>query len=245
MAETTDLRKCDVGLAGLAGPGRSVAQDISSLLYQVATYDSQPVETGVPADQIVRAQSLAELVGMLRQPRTIFIFSETEAQTDTTIGELLPHLSHQDLLIDASNSYFKHTTRRARSLSQMSIDFMGLGLCGGDGLEWRGTIMAGGRREAHVRARPLLEALASRVEGEPSVGYHDSPAAAHFVRMVHSGIEYALMQLVFETFDLLQRTLQLSDKDIDDISSNWRIGVLNRHLQEFSGNVFSPVPKGS
>jgi 6-phosphogluconate dehydrogenase len=245
MAETTDLRKCDVGLAGLAGPGRSVAQDISSLLYHVATYDSQPGETGVPADQIVRAQSLAELVGMLRQPRTIFIFSETEAQTDTTIGELLPHLSHQDLLIDASNSYFKHTTRRARSLSQMSIDFMGLGLCGGDGLEWRGTIMAGGRREAHVRARPLLEALASRVEGEPSVGYHDSPAAAHFVRMVHSGIEYALMQLVFETFDLLQRTLQLSDKDIDDISSNWRIGVLNRHLQEFSGNVFSPVPKGS
>ncbi|HEX4120994.1 MAG TPA: NAD(P)-binding domain-containing protein [Verrucomicrobiae bacterium] len=243
----TDLRKCDVGIAGLAGLGRSVARDISSHLYQVAAYDSQPRDRAnvVAADPFVHAQTLAELAGLLRQPRTIFIFCETEAQIDTVIGELLPHLSQQDLLIDGSNSYFKDTTRRARALSQRSIDFMGLGLWG-IGPERRGTmIMAGGRREAHVRTRPLLEALASNTNGEPAVGYHDSPAAAHFVRMVHAGIEYALMQLVFETFDLMQRTLQLSDQDLHDVCANWRIGVFNGHLREFSGNVFSPVFKRS
>src|SRR5580704_10382075 len=110
---TTDLRKCDVGLAGLAGKGRSVAQDISNQLYQVAAYDSGSRERANAdgSGQYVHAQSIAELVGMLRQPRTIFIFCENEAQTDTTIGELLPHLSQHDLLIDASNSYFKDTTR--------------------------------------------------------------------------------------------------------------------------------------
>lgn len=224
--------------------GHSVVRDISSHLFQVAAYDSLPRDSTSAAGpgQFFRAQSLAELVGMLRRPRTIFIFCDTEAQTDTTIDQLLPFLSHQDILIDAGNSHFKDTTRRARNLSLQSIEFMGLGLCGTGGTERGGSmIMAGGRREAHLRTRPLLEALASRVQGEPSVGYHDAPAAAHFVRMVHQGIEYTLMQLVFETFELMQRTLQLSDEDLHDVCSTWRIGVFNGYLAEFSGHAFSRV----
>jgi 6-phosphogluconate dehydrogenase len=250
MADT-DSGKCDVGVAGLGGMGRSIAQNISSHLFKVAACDSHPrrggvLPQGLAEDQLLHAQTLPELAGLVRQPRKIFIFGETEASTDAIIEELLPHLAPRDLLIDAGDSYFRDAERRARKLSERHIEFMVLGIAGGDAAARQGAmIMAGGRREDYARTRPLLEALAAKVKGEPSAGYVGSAAAACFARMVHAGIEYGLMQLVSETFDLMQRTLVLSDEQLRDVSGAWHIGVLNGYLAEVSGHLFDPEDEGT
>jgi 6-phosphogluconate dehydrogenase len=247
----TDSGKYNVGVAGLGGMGRSIAQNISSHRFQVATCDPHPqrgadLPEDLARDPVLHAQTLPELAGLLHQPRTIFIFGETEAETDAIMDELLPHLAPRDLLIDAGDSNYKDAERRARKLSERSIEFMGLGIAVGDAAARQGVmIMAGGRRDVYARTRPLLEALAANIKGGPSVGYLGSAAGACFARMVHAGIEYGLMQLVSETFDLMQRTLELSDEQLHDVSSAWHRGVLNGYLAEVSGHLFNPVDEGT
>jgi 6-phosphogluconate dehydrogenase len=245
MADS-DSGKCDVGVAGLGGMGARIARSISSHLFHVGAWDSRP--QGIPAlterlgaDQLLRAETLPELAGLLRRPRTIFIFGQTAARTDAIIDELLPHLTKRDLLIDAGDSHFKDAARRARKVSERSAEFMCLGIAGGDAEAQQGVmLMAGGPREAYARTRPLLEALAHNVNGEPSVGYLGSPAAACFARMVHAGIEHGLMQLVSEAFDLMERTFGLSGDPLHGVS-----GVLDDYLAEVSGHLFNPVEAGT
>ncbi|HUD49692.1 MAG TPA: NAD(P)-binding domain-containing protein [Candidatus Baltobacteraceae bacterium] len=247
----TDSGKCDVGVAGLGGIGLGIAQNISSHLYQVATCDPRPqkgeaLAEGLAADPLLRARTLPELAGMLRQPRIIFLFGETEAPTDAMIDELLPHLTPRDLLIDAGDSHFKDAERRARKLSERSVEFMALGIAGGEEAARQGAmIVAGGGREVYARMRPLLEALATNVKGEPSVGHLGSAAAASFARMVHEGIECGLLQLVSEAFDLMQRTLELSEEQLQDVSGAWRVGALNDYRAEAFGHVFDPLDGGT
>jgi 6-phosphogluconate dehydrogenase len=101
--------------------------------------------------------------------------------------------------------------------------------------------MAGGGSEARRQARPLLEAMAASVRGEPCVSCFETAAAAHFVAMVHAVIDYALLQLLSETLDLLQRTLRLTDEELDDASGARRLGLLNGHLMEISGRFLDPA----
>jgi 6-phosphogluconate dehydrogenase len=243
----TDSAKCNVGVAGLAGMGGSIARNISSHLVPVATCDSRTPKGGAPRDdQLLRAQSLPELAGLLRQPRTIFIFGDTCASTDAIIDELLPYLAPRDLLIDVGDSHFRDAERRACKLSERSIEFMCVGIAGGDATDGQGgMIMAGGRRDVYARTRPLLETLAANINGEPSVGYLGSAAAACFARMVHAGIEYGLMQLVSEIFDLMQRTLVLSDEQLHDVTGARHVGVLDGYLAEVSGHLSKPVDEGT
>jgi 6-phosphogluconate dehydrogenase len=249
MSET-DSGKYDVGVAGLGGMGANIARSISSHQFRVATCDPRPstsgaLAEGLAAEQLLHTQSLPELAGLLRQPRMIFISGETGSSTDAIIDELLPHLAPRDLLIDAGDSYFKDAVARARRLAERSIEFMCLGIAGGEAMARQGAmIMAGARREVHARTRPLLEALAANVKGRPSIGYLGW-AAACFVRMVHAGIEYGLMQVVSETFDLLERILGLSEQQLQDVSGAWHNGALNGYLAEVSGHPFHPADEGT
>jgi 6-phosphogluconate dehydrogenase len=101
--------------------------------------------------------------------------------------------------------------------------------------------MAGGGREARRQARPLLETMAATVRGELCVSLFESAAAAHFVQMVHVGIECALLQLLSETFDLLQRALLLTEAELNDVAGAWHLGILNGYLVEISGRVLNPA----
>lgn len=243
----SDSGKFDVGVAGLSGVGRSIARNISSHLFQVAACDPRPESNVVlPGDlwedDLFQVQSLPELAGVLRQPRTIFIFAETGEETDAIIDELLPYLAPRDILIDAGDSHFKDADRRARAVLERSAEFICLGIAGGDAAARKGAmIMAGGRLETYARIRPLLEALAGNVKGGPSVGYLGSAAAVCFARMVHAGIEHGLMQLVSETFDLMQRTSLLTDEQLQDVSRTLHVGVLSSYLAEVSGHLMDPV----
>src|SRR5262249_29836853 len=145
-------------------------------------------------------------VGMLRKPRAIMLLVPAGPPVDSVIRELLPLLSPGDLLIDAGNSHFPDTDLRYKALAGKSVHFFGMGVSGGEwGARHGPSMMPGGPKDAYERVRPILEAIAAKVNGEPCVTYLGPGSAGHYVKMVHNGIEYGLMQLISETYDLMKR----------------------------------------
>jgi len=161
---------------------------------------------------------------------------------DSVIGDLLPHLETGDLIIDAGNSYFKDTNLRARNLAAKGIQFLGVGVSGGEeGARHGPSIMPGGPKEAYERVRLLLEAVAAKVDGDPCGAYRGPGSAGYFAKAVHNGIEYAVMQLLAETYDLMKRGLGLSDDELRDVYHTWNQGELNGYLIEITSHIFGKV----
>ncbi|MCX6629157.1 MAG: NADP-dependent phosphogluconate dehydrogenase, partial [Candidatus Solibacter sp.] len=134
------------------------------------------------------------------------------------------------------------TDLRARDLTEKGILFLVVGVSGGeDGARHGASIMPGGPREAYDRVRPLLEAVAAKVDGDPCVAYLGPGSAGHFVKMVHNGIEYALMQLLAETYDLMKRGLGLNDDGLSDVYHIWNQGELGSYLLEITSRIFRKV----
>src|SRR5581483_1287846 len=162
------------------------------------------------------------------------------APVDSVIKDLLPHLDQGDLIIDAGNSYFKDTDVRARNLTTQDIQFLGVGVSGGEAGARNGpSIMPGGPKEAYERVRPVLEAVAAKVNSEPCVTWLGPGSAGHFAKMVHNGIEYAVMQLLAETYDLMKRGLGMNDDELHVVYKAWDDGELNGYLTEITSHVFS------
>jgi len=166
------------------------------------------------------------------------------APVDSVIKDLLPHLDKGDLIIDAGNSYFKDTDLRARNLAAKGIQFLGVGVSGGEeGARHGPSIMPGGPKQAYERVRPVFEAVAAQIHGDPCVTWLGPGSAGHFVKMVHNGIEYAVMQLFAEAYDLMKRGLGLNDDELHDVFSTWNNGELNGYLMEITSHIFSTVDK--
>jgi 6-phosphogluconate dehydrogenase len=162
------------------------------------------------------------------------------APVDSVINDLLAHLQPGDLIIDGGNSYFKDTDVRARNLAAKGIQFLGVGVSGGeDGARHGPSIMPGGPKEAYERVRPVFEAAAAKVNGDPCVTWLGPGSAGHFVKMVHNGIEYGLMQLLAETYDLMKRSLGLNDDEVREVYALWNKGELNGYLVEITSHIFS------
>jgi 6-phosphogluconate dehydrogenase len=188
------------------------------------------------------AANARELIANLRQPRTILISSPAGEPADSVIEELLPGLDEGDLLMDAGNSYFKDTARHSSRLTDRGIQFMGVGLAGGqEGPGQGAVVMAGGGSEARERTRPLLEAIAAKVGGKPCVSSLETVAAAHFAKMVHAGTEHALLELLSETFDLTRRASRLSNEEMRHAPGAWQAGAFEGYLMEIGGRVFEPA----
>jgi 6-phosphogluconate dehydrogenase len=185
------------------------------------------------------ADSIMELIGLLRKPRAVMMLVTAGSPVDSVIDDVLPHLEKGDLLIDAGNSHFKDTNRRVEQLTEKGINFLGVGVSGGEeGARFGPSIMPGGPQEAYERVRPVFEAVAARVNGEPCVEWLGHGSAGHFVKMVHNGIEYAVMQLIAETYDLMKRGLGLTNDEMHDTFSDWNSGELNSYLLEITSHIF-------
>ena len=155
------------------------------------------------------------------------------------IGEILPFLEPGDVLIDGGNSHFTDTDRRIESLSEKQVLFLGLGVSGGEsGARYGPSLMPGGPREAYDRVAPVLQAAAAQVNGEPCVAYLGPGSAGHYVKMVHNGIEYGLMELIAETYDFLKRALGLQPRDLAAIFEQWNREELNSFLIEITSKIF-------
>jgi len=244
-----DSAQCEIGVIGLDAAGCGVALNLAHHRFNVAACDWEPQPAPTPAQaalavgrEVGLAANPRELLANLRQPRTVFIFTGVGPPAWSLLEETLLELKSGDLLLDAGNSYFKDTARRGQWLAEQGVQYMGLGLAGGqEGPRQGAIVMAGGGDEARLRARPLLEAIATKVHGEPCVSFLETPAAAHFARMVHAGIEHTLLQLLAETFDLMQRASLQADERLDDPAAAWHASVFNGYLMEITGRAFEPV----
>ncbi len=147
-----------------------------------------------------------------------------------------------DIIIDAGNSYYKDSDVRARKLALKGIYFLGTGISGGEeGARHGPSIMPGGPKEAYEKIKPLFEKAAAHVDGDPCVTYLGRGSAGHFVKMVHNGIEYGIMQLISETYDLMKRGLGVNDDDLYTIYKKWSGTNLNSYLIEITAEIFTQI----
>ena len=188
-------------MVGLGVMGRNFVLNMADHGFSVAGYDKDAAKVEAlrqEADErdIRGAADIKEFIALLRKPRAVMMLVPAGAPVDSVIKDLLPHLDKGDLIIDAGNSYFKDTDVRARNLTAKGIQFLGVGVSGGEeGARHGPSIMPGGPKEAYERVRPVFEAAAAKVNGDPCVTWLGPGSAGHFVKMVHNGIEYGVMQL--------------------------------------------------
>ena len=233
--------KYSLGILGLGVMGRSLAQNFARNGYPPIGYDVAPK---LPADfNIAVTNSLEELVGALTPPRTIFLMVPAGNPVDDAIANLKPFLQKGDLIIDGGNSYFADTERRVKELAQEGLDFIGMGVSGGEsGALWGPSMMPGGAKQAWPRIRAMFEAIAAKAEdGEPCVAWMGSGGAGHYVKMVHNGIEYGDMQLIAETYDLLHRGAGISNAELAQIFAAWNTRELRSYLIEITAKILERI----
>jgi 6-phosphogluconate dehydrogenase len=193
---------CEMGMVGLGVMGRNLALNMVDKGFSVAGYDVD----GQKVDALDResgghgargTRSAEELVSALQKPRAIMMMVPAGAPVDAAISGLLPYLEGGDILIDGGNSHFIETDGRSRTLGEKGILYLGVGISGGErGARLGPSIMPGGSEEGYARVRPMFEAIAASVDGEACAAYMGPGSAGHYVKMVHNGIEYGIMQLI-------------------------------------------------
>jgi 6-phosphogluconate dehydrogenase len=242
-----ETERHEIGMIGLGVMGRNMLLNMADHGFSGAGYDKDPEKVDTLQKEsaehdIHSVPNIKDFIDLLRRPRAIMMLVPAGPPVDSVIADLLPHLETGDLIIDAGNSYFKDTNLRARNLAAKAIQFLGVGVSGGEeGARHGASIMPGGPEEAYERVRPLLEAGAAKVNGDACVAYLGPGSAGHFVKMVHNGIEYAVMQLLAETYDLMKRGLGLSDDELREVYDTWNQGELNGYLIEITGRIFGKV----
>lgn len=185
-------------------------------------------------------EDLADFLGKLDRPRNIMLLVPAGPIVDKVIADLAPHLDADDLIIDGGNSHFTDTERRETELSAKNIGFMGVGVSGGEeGARHGASIMPGGTRAHYDRIEKTLQAVAAKVDGEPCVAYMGATSAGHFVKMVHNGIEYGMMQLIAETYDFMRRVLEMDAEEMSEMFAEWNAGELSSFLIEITATVLA------
>jgi 6-phosphogluconate dehydrogenase len=245
MANIQPEQQYEIGMVGLGVMGRNFLLNMADHGHSVAGYDKDASKVAALRQEaenrdIRGATDIKEFIALLRKPRAIMMLVPAGAPVDSVIQHVLPRLDNGDLIIDAGNSYFKDSDVRTRNLAAKGIRFLGVGVSGGEeGARHGPSIMPGGPKQAYERVRPVFEAAAAKANGDPCVTWLGPGSAGHFVKMVHNGIEYAVMQLLAETYDLMKRGLGMNDDELHEAYALWNKGELNGYLVEITSHVFS------
>src|SRR5690606_5258886 len=171
--------------------------------------------------------------------RRIMMLVQAGKPVDDVLGELIPLLDKGDIVIDGGNSHYTDTLRRVQYMQEKGFHFMGMGVSGGEEGARRGpSIMPGGDPEAYPHVKPILEAVAAKVNGVPCVAHLGNGAAGHYVKMVHNGIEYSIMQLISECYDLLHNGLGLNNDELHQVFDSWNKGDMQSFLVEITKDIF-------
>ncbi len=238
-------QKYDFGMVGLGVMGSNLLYNIADHGFSVIGFDlnsekAKNLEKEATPNTDVKGVSIIEdFISQLNTPRKIMLLVPAGKPVDDVIENLLPHLSKGDIIIDGGNSHYVDTVRRVKYLADQEFHFMGMGVSGGEEGARKGpSIMPGGDVEAFKVVQPILEAVAAKVNGEACTAYMGKDAAGHYVKMVHNGIEYAIMQLISEVYDLMHRGLGLSNEEMHQIFHQWNQEELNSFLIEITADIF-------
>ncbi len=237
----------DIGMIGLGTMGRNLALNIADHGYSVTGYNRhldkvELLEKEAEGRNVLGAKSEEELTKALRKPRAIMMMVPAGKAVDQVIRGLLPYLEPGDIVIDGGNSHYKDTNIRGEALSGKGIHLLGVGISGGEkGARFGPSVMPGGEKEAYERVRQIFEAAAAKVDGNPCVVYLGPGSAGHYVKMVHNGIEYGLMQLISETYNFMKSALSLNDSELADVYQEWNEGELQSFLIEITAEIFRQI----
>ncbi len=242
----------DVAVIGTGVMGSNLARNLAGQGGQrVALYDldvdrARGVADAHPEAEFLVASSPAELAGMLRTPRVAILMVNAGPATDAAIGAIAEVFSPGDIIVDGGNSLFTDTIARGQRLADTGIEFVGVGISGGEVGALEGpSMMVGGSEAAWARLRPLLTPIAARAavpgaaEAVACVAHIGTDGAGHFVKMVHNGIEYADMQLIAEACTILRDDLGLSPARIAEVLTEWNAGELESYLIEVTAEVLA------
>jgi len=225
--------------------GRNLALNMNDHGYRVAGFDknNSPVETfnkETDKRKAFATSDLSEFIKSLNSPKALLILVPAGQIEGEVINELQPLLSENDLVIDCGNSHFTDTNLRISQFAQSHIHFMGIGISGGEwGARNGPSIMAGGSPDAYERVAPMLQAISAKVNNEPCVAWLGPGSAGHYVKMVHNGIEYGLMQLISEAYHLLKKIGGMDNDELRAAFSKWNKGKLHSYLIEITVDIFS------
>jgi len=244
----------NIGVVGMAVMGSTLARNLASREGNtVAVYNRSPERTRKlvsehPEAGFVASESVDDFVASLAKPRTAIIMVQAGAGTDAVISELAARFEPGDIIVDGGNANFHDTIRREKDISATGIHFVGTGISGGEEGALKGpSIMPGGTAEAYKTLGPILSSIAAVAEGEPCVTHIGTDGAGHFVKMVHNGIEYGLMQAYAEGFDILKGKSseklpedERFDLNLTDIAEVWRRGsVISSWLLDLSASALA------
>lgn len=242
----------NIGLLGLGVMGQSLALNIANHNYTVSVYNIEPDETkkfiknkAKDYNEIIPTYSIKEFIDSLKKPRKVFLMITAGTPVDDTIDLLVPYLEKGDIIIDGGNSFFKDTIRRNNKLKKLGINYLGVGISGGEEGALKGpSIMPGGSIEAWESCKNILMDISAKVNNnEPCCSYISNDCSGHCVKMVHNGIEYADMQLIAEAYYLMKNLLYMSEDEMKKVFTKWNEGELHSYLIEITANILGKKDK--
>ncbi len=230
-----------IGMVGLGVMGANLARNLASNGFTVAGYDLDADKRAAfdthTAEGVKSFADVESFLAVLEKPRRIILLVPSSV-VDKAIEPLKPHMDQGDLLIDLGNSFFGETEQRSERLAQEGFLFIGSGVSGGEKGALRGpSIMPGGQPEAYALIKAAFEAISAKVNGEPCVTYIGPRGAGHYVKMVHNGIEYGIMQLIAEAYDLLHRGAGVSYEDMHQAFTTWNNAEMDSYLIEITADI--------
>ena len=241
----------EFGMIGLGVMGRNLLLNMADHGFKVAGHDKDQAKIDALAKEakvtnVKGFLSVNEFIESLRTPRAIMLLVPAGKIVDTVLNEITPLLDAGDIVIDGGNSHFTDTNRRVEELKAKDLHFFGMGISGGEEGARKGpSMMPGGDAQAYHVMRPIFEKVAAKVGGEPCVTYIGPGASGHFVKMVHNGIEYGIMQLIAETYEIMKKGLNLSDDIIHEHFARWSRGKLHSFLIEITRDILAYKEPGS
>lgn len=236
----------DFGLVGLGVMGRNFILNVADNGFTAFGNDLDEekvnalIEEGGDLNKVNASTDAKTFVNALSTPRKIMLLVPAGKIVDAVIESLLPMLDKGDIIIDGGNSFFTDTDRRESYLKKKGINFFGAGVSGGaKGARKGPSIMPGGSREAYQHVKPIFEAVSAKYNGEPCVTYLGPKSAGNYVKMVHNGIEYGLMQLTSEIYDLLKKAGGLNNQELHQTFAEWNEGRLQSFLVEITSEILA------
>ncbi len=247
-SEGTEQGASQFGMIGLGVMGENLALNVEDHGFSVAVWNLEGdwvdrfISQHGTGRKLTGTKTFEEFTRALARPRRIMMMIKAGAPVDMTVERIKPLLEEGDILIDGGNSWFKDTQRREAALAAEKLNFVGMGVSGGEEGARRGpSLMPGGARAAYEHLSPILEAIAAKTDSGACVTYVGPNGAGHFVKMVHNGIEYGDMQLIAEAYDILSRGLGMSAAELADTFEEWNRGPLESFLIELTAKVFGAV----
>lgn len=231
------------GMIGLGTMGRNLVLNMADNGISVCGYDRDEKQRNRLSDEssgkkITTAASMQEMVDQLERPARIMMLVPAGKIVDAVIDEVSPMLKPGDILIDGGNSHFTDTDIRIERLKPTGIHFTGMGISGGEsGARTGPSLMPGGNKDGWAELKTIFEKIAAQTDDGPCVTFIGNGSAGHYTKMVHNGIEYAMMQLISEVYQILSKAANLDNVELQKVFSDWDNSELKSFLVEITATV--------